>query len=225
MVTPTPHLRSLVLHIALAGVAGLSCTSAYAGESYVSVGVPGVLVGYAYSVNEQLGLRADAGTTGSIKKTDTASGLSFDATAKYNRVGIFGDYYPFSGGFRLTGGLTVNDASLKLKSRFDGVAAVTVNGKTVTPASSDYFNASLKFPSVLPYIGVGWGHQTRPAGLGLVADMGVSIGKAKLRTDTNLVGQYGVVQADVDAKTTELDNAIGKITLLPQASVGLSYRY
>jgi hypothetical protein len=58
-----------------------------------------------------------------------------------------------------------------------------------------------------------------------VADLGVSIGTAKLTTDTNLVGKYGITQADADAKTAEIDQAIGKIKLLPQASLGLNYRF
>lgn len=217
-----PALHTLALAALIGSVVG---TSAWAGESYVSVGLPGVLVGYAHTVNEQLGLRVDAGSTGSFKRQQTSSGVSFDGKAKYDRFGVFADYFPFSGGFRLTGGVTVNKASLQLKSHFDGATSVSVNGKTVTPTTNDYLNASLKFPHVMPYIGVGWGHQSRPAGLGFVADLGVSIGRAKLRTDTNLVGQYGVTQGDVDAKTSELDDDIGKIMFLPQASVGLSYRY
>lgn len=227
MLTPTrtahrPALRAIALAAALGSLAS---TASLAGESYVSVGLPGVLVGYAHSVNAQLGLRADAGTTGSIKRNESASGVSFNGQAKYDRFGLFADYFPFSGGFRLTGGATINRASLALKSQFDGSTSVTVNGKTVTPSASDYFNATLKFPNVMPYIGVGWGHQAGQAGMGLTADLGVSIGRAKLRTNTNLVGQYGITQGDVDAKTTELDKDIGKITFLPQASVGLNYRY
>lgn len=223
--TTTAHRPALRLLALAAAMSGLASTATHAGESYVSVGLPGLLVGYAHSVNERLGLRADAGTTGSIKRNETASGVSFNGQAKYDRFGLFADYFPFSGGFRLTGGATINRASLALKSHFDGTATVTVNGKTVTPAANDYFNATLKFPNVMPYIGVGWGHQARQAGLGFTADLGVSIGRAKLRTDTNLVGQYGITQGDVDAKTTELDENIGKIMFLPQASMGLNYRY
>lgn len=199
--------------------------TAVAGEVYGKVGLPGLVLGYAHSVNQQLGLRVDAGTTGTTNKTRTESGIDFAAQLKYNRLGLFADFFPFSGRFRFTGGLTVNQAQLKLDSRFDGATAVTVNGKTVTPAAGDYFNAELKFPRAMPYIGIGWGHQVRESGLGFAADIGVSIGKAKLKTQTNLVGKYGITQADADAKTAELDDAVGDITLLPQFSVGMNYRF
>jgi hypothetical protein len=207
----------------------LASAPVHAGESYVSVGVPGVLVGYAVTVNDKLGLRADAGTMGNVNRTHTVSGVDFDTKAQYNRFGVFADYFPFSGGFRLTGGLTVNKASLDLKSHFDGSTSVSVNGNSITPAATDYFNGRIKFPTAMPYVGLGWGHQARKAGMGFVADVGVSIGRAKLSTDTNIVGKtynlYTVTQADVDAKTSELDHSVGRITLLPQASLGVSYRY
>lgn len=207
----------------------LGGTGAHAGESYVGVGLPGLLLGYAHSVNAQLGLRTDVGTTGSFKKNGKESGIDYQGTLKYGRVGLFADYFPFSGGFRLTGGVTLNDANLRLKSQFDGNTSVTLNGQTVTPDAGDYLNAKVEFPKVTPYLGLGWGHQARDGGLGVVADVGVSIGRAKLKTDTNIVGKtynsYTVTQADVDNKTQELRDGVGKVKLLPHVALGLSYRY
>jgi hypothetical protein len=124
MCSPAAALAALVL-------CGLPCV-ALAGESYVKVGLPGIVVGHAHSVNDHLGLRVDAGTTGSISRERTESDVPYRARMKYNRVGLFGDYHPFGGRFRLTAGLTVNDASMKLDSRFDGVTQVTINETTIT---------------------------------------------------------------------------------------------
>jgi hypothetical protein len=212
----------------LAGAAALMALNwgpAHASGPYASFGLPGVSGGYAHSVNDKLGLRVEGGTTGSIKKTDTNSGIRFDGTLKYNRVALFADFFPFSGGFRVTGGATINRATTELRSRFSGTSSVTVNGKTVTPASTDYFNADLKYPTVMPYVGIGWGHQAKPTGMGFTADIGVSIGRPKLSVSTNIVGQGGITQDDVDAKTDELYDDIGGINILPSASVGLNYRF
>lgn len=226
--TAVPHLN--VAAAALSGLmVSLAAMSAYAGESYVQVGAPGVVVGYAMTVNEKLGLRADAGTTGSINRTHSISGVGFDTKAKYDRFGLFADYFPFTGRFRLTGGLTLNKAQLDLNSKFDGVSSITINGHDVTPATSDYYNARFNFPTVMPYVGIGWGHQARSAGMGFVADVGVSIGKAKYTPDTNIVGKtynsYTITQTDMDAKTDEINDKIGRLTLLPSASIGVNYRY
>lgn len=203
----------------------LSLAPAHASGPYASFGLPGVSGGYAHSVNEKLGLRAEAGTTGSVDKTDSSAGIRFEGTLKYNRVALLADFFPFSGGFRVTGGVTINRATMELRSRFNGSTQVTVNGKPVTPAATDYLNAELKYPTLMPYIGIGWGHQAKPTGIGFTADIGVSIGRPKLSVDTNLVGQGGITQDDIDIKTDELYEDIGSIKLLPSASVGLNYRF
>jgi hypothetical protein len=217
--------KSIRTPISFALLSAACCTAAQAGESSMSVGAPGLVAGYAYAVNQQMGLRADVGTTGRIKKSDTASGIPFDAKAKYDRIGLFGDFFPFSGGFRITGGVTINRATLELKSRFDGATSVSVNGITVTPTTDDYFNVKMRFPTVMPYIGIGYGHDQRQPGLGLVADIGVSIGRVKLSRETSLIGQYGITDADVDTKLDDVRDKIGNLTVLPSASLGLSYRY
>mgnify|MGYP000358406763 CR=1 FL=1 len=200
---------------------------ALAGESYVKVGLPGIVVGYAHSVNDQLGLRVDAGTTGSISSNRSESDVPYRARLKYNRVGLFGDYRPFGGRFRLTAGLTVNDASLKLDSRFDGATEVTINETTITPSAADYFRAHVKIPRLTPYFGIGWGHQPRETGFGFVADVGVSIGKPKVTVDQNLTDNHPslISQEDVDVETRQLKDKVGKLRVLPHVAVGMSYRY
>jgi hypothetical protein len=202
-------------------------SGALAGESYVKVGLPGVVVGYAHSVNDQLGLRIDAGTTGSISRERTESDVPYRARMKYNRVGLFGDYRPFGGRFRLTAGLTVNDASIKLDSRFDGATEVTINETTITPSAADYFRAHVKIPRLTPYFGIGWGHQPRETGFGFVADLGVSIGKPKVTVEQNLTDNHpGLIsQEDVDTETRQLKDKVGKLRVLPHVAVGMSYRY
>lgn len=227
------HARALAGSALLIGLGLSAMAPALAGQAYAGVGLPGLLVGYAHTVNSQLGLRADAGGSGSFRRDGRESGIDYQGTARYNRLALLADYHPFGGGFRLTGGVTLNDARLRLKSQFDGVATVTLNGQTITPSAGDYLNAEVRFPKLTPYLGLGWGHQERPAGLGFVADLGVSVGTAKLKTDTNIVGKtysngagsYTVTQADVDSKTQDLRDNVGKVKLLPHLAVGLSYRY
>ena len=208
-------------------LAGLSTTPTHAGESYANVGIPGLMLGYAHSVNSQWGLRGDVATLGSVNRNFTESGITYQGTIKAQRLGLFADYFPMQGSFRLTGGLTFNHMRVSLKSQFDGTTSVTLGSQTLTPTAGDYFNAELKFPRVMPYLGVGWGHQAREQGLGFVADLGVMIGKAKVTTTQNVVANHpGVVsQADVDAETQKLRDGVGDIRFVPQLSVGVSYRY
>jgi hypothetical protein len=225
---PTSLPLSSLLALSGFSLACLTCAPAsLAGEVYGSVGLPGVVVGYAHTVNQHLGLRVDAGTTGSFTRSRTESGIPYSVKFKYNRIGLFGDYFPFGGRFRFTTGLTINDTALTLKTRFDGNTSVTFNQTTITPTANDRFDATVKIPRITPYFGLGWGHQAREAGLGFIADVGVSIGRAKLSVHQNLLENYpGILtQNDIDVKTGELRDNVAKVRVLPQASIGISYRY
>lgn len=215
----------LRLRLALIALAALCGTQARAGEAYAVFGFPLATVGYAQPLNSHFGLRADVGATGTFHKDGEESGIDFQGSFTHNRLGFFADLFPFEGRFRFTGGLTVNQTNLKLRSRFDGVTPVTINGKVIVPPSDDYFNVDVTMPKVTPYLGIGWGHQMRASGLGFVADIGASFGRAKLKVDTNVVGQYGITQADVDAETQDLRDNVGKIRVIPQLSLGLSYQF
>ncbi|MFZ4552780.1 MAG: hypothetical protein ACOYNB_13275 [Aquabacterium sp.] len=200
---------------------------AQAGEAYVALGFPIVQVGYAHSVNQQLGLRADFGTSGSFSKDGMEEGIDYKGDLNLHRVGLFADYFPFSGGFRLTGGLTLNKAELKLNSNLVNGRSVAIGDQSYTPDGSEYLNVQVKMPAVMPYVGIGWGHQASEKGWGFVADLGVSVGKATLDYQTNLIAKSGgaITQADIDKEVSQLRDGVGKVTVLPQISLGVSYKF
>ncbi|TXH30618.1 MAG: hypothetical protein E6Q94_09350 [Burkholderiaceae bacterium] len=205
----------------------LSTPLAHAGEAYVAVGFPIVQIGYAQSVNQQLGLRADFGTSGSFSQDGTEEGIDYKGDLNLHRVGLFADYFPFSGGFRLTGGVTINKTELKLKSNLVNGQPVTIGDQPYMPQGDEYLNVQVKMPTVMPYVGIGWGHQAREKGWGFVADLGVSIGKAKLSYQTNFIEKSGgtVTQDDIDKEVSELRDGVGKVRVLPQISLGVSYKF
>jgi hypothetical protein len=220
-----PLLRCAPLLLSTALLSGGLMTSAQAGEAYGAVGFPGVMGGYAQTVNEHLVLRADYATLGRHNKDGEREGINYRGKLKLARVGLFADYFPARGsGFRLTGGLTVNDMSLKLRSNMPAGSTINVGGVNYIATGNEYLNADVKIPKVTPYIGIGWGHHRREPGWGLIADLGVSIGKAKLDVDTNLAS-YGVQQADIDREVRDLRDDVGKVRVVPQLSLGASYRF
>jgi hypothetical protein len=219
-------MRLLTRCLPLLTVAAASWVSgaAHAGSAYGSLGFPGITLGYAQSIDERVTLRGDFATLGSYDKTQNYEGIDYKASGKLSRVGLFADYFPTGSGLRLTGGITLNTAELKLRSDFKNGDVVTVGNMPVAMTSSDFFNVTIDFPKTTPYLGLGWGLRDQDKGWGFVADVGASIGKAKVVVDTNLTNR-GVTQADIDRETQELRDGVGKIKFLPQISLGISYRY
>lgn len=225
----TTRLGSSLFKTAIASLTlGLVATAAHAGEVYTGLGLPGLMLGYAHAINPMFTVRGDYATLGSHEKDQTDSGIAYKAKINLSRFGIFGDYFPFSGGFRLTGGLTSNNQKIELTSSAQAGSTMTVGSRTVLLAPDDRLYVSIKVPSTTPYLGIGWGHQQAEKGLGFVADLGATLGKAKLdvqATGTNLGNRAIVTQADIDQETQELRDGVGKITFIPQISLGLNYRF
>lgn len=194
-----------------------------AGEVYAGIGLPGLMLGYAHPISERFTVRGDFSTLGSLSDTRTEEGIRYDGKAKYDRTGIFADYFVTGGGFRLTAGVTVNSASIDLLARGDG-STINIGGTDYPASPDDQLKVKIKFPGTTPYLGIGYGHQLS-SGMGFVFDLGASFGKAKLSATTSGPNLSQVDQADIDAELAELRDGVGKVKFLPQLSIGFSYRF
>lgn len=208
---------------ALALLALLGCGHTCAGESYGAIGFPGAMGGYAHDVDERVVLRADYARLGSRRVDGAEEGIYYRGHAKFRRIGLFADFFPVGNGLRLTTGLTLNHMKMDLNSDLAG-GTVNVGGVDYVVGQGAYFNVRVRMPRITPYLGIGWGHHRREAGWGLVADIGLSLGKPRLALDTNL-DERGVAQADIARELGQLRDGLGQIRAIPQISVGMSYRY
>lgn len=210
--------------IALLATLAAMSTGIHAQDSYVGVGLPGLLtLGYAYPLSNSVGLRAEYAGGLSVNKDGNQDGVNVTGSFKASRFGAFADWFPMGGAFRLVGGLTIND----IRADFNGVSSgtSTINGTSVNMTGETY-NVKVKFPDTTAYLGIGYGHQKSDAkGLGFYADLGVMVGSFTADTTTSLVGKQGITQADVDAQNQKIRDSLSSLSVLPSASLGLLYRY
>lgn len=199
----------------------LAATSAHSFEMYGKVGLPGVIFGVAQSVHPKLTLRADAATLGSHSDNGTKEGIDYQGELRADRVGLFADWFVASGGFRLTGGVTFNDARIELTGRGNG-GFIQIGDDIYVVGPGESLDVSVRFPRATPYVGIGYGHQPSGTGWGFVFDLGASIGRATVTASTNIPG---VTQADLDRELEELRDSVGKVRAIPQLSVGVNYRF
>jgi hypothetical protein len=168
----------------------------------------------------------DAGTLGTHQANEREEGIDYAVTLKTSRAGVFGDWFPFEGGFRLTGGVTFNNLKFDMLAQGNG-SPITVGGVTFNSAPDDRLNVKVEFPKTTPYLGIGWGHQMG-SGWGFAFDFGASFGKAKV-TETHSGTNFGntavITQADIDRELVELRDGVGKIKAWPLLSIGLNYQF
>ncbi len=212
--------------LVLAALASLS-GAVQAQDVYGGVGLPGLLtLGYAQPMGSNWGLRGEYAGGLDVSKDGNQDGVNVTGTLKANRVGVFADWFPFEGGFRVVGGLTVND----IKASLNGSGGLsTINNKSVN-LTGETFSVNISYPTTTPYIGIGYGHQSsKDKGLGFYADLGVTIGTFSTDVSTSIIGKtFGtntITQADVEAQTKTMRDSIGGLSVLPSISIGLNYRY
>ncbi len=198
---------------------------AQAGEIYSAIGLPGLMLGYSQPLDERLTLRADLGTIGKRSHNGVESGIDYEGKLKVDRVGLFADWFVV-GGFRLTGGVTLNDMHADLDGRGNG-GTITIGNNSYVAGPNDRFNVSIKFPRTTPYIGVGYGHRAAAApGWSFSFDLGASIGKARVTGGASgPLLSNAVAQADVDQELQQVRDGVGSIKAVPQVSLGLGYRF
>ncbi|HYL89620.1 MAG TPA: hypothetical protein VEU32_12755 [Burkholderiales bacterium] len=149
---------------------------------------------------------------GSISRTYSTSGASYDGKIKLNNLNALLDFHPLGPSFRLTGGVIFND------NKYD--ATGTPSG---IPGS---FNASVKGNSAAPYLGVGWG---RVAGMGVnfYADLGAMfMGSPKATINANCSGLSGAqctaLQNQAATEQSALQDKLNSFKIYPVLSIGLT---
>lgn len=218
------RIRAAVCAIVWIACGPLAAGAAQAADPYAALGAPGLVLGLAQSVNEQVSIRADVATSGQHGVNGDQEGIAYRGNVHFSRVGLFADWFA-AGRFRLTGGATVNDGRMRLTAFGDGTP-ITIGDTTYPTTSADRFDAWVKFAAVTPYLGIGWGrHSETVKGLALVADLGASIGRATVtsRAQGPLLGQ--VSDEDLHQETRELRDGVGRVKAIPQATLGLAYRF
>ncbi len=218
-----PRLRARQA-VALTAALALSGASHAAGV-YAGLGVPGVVLGFALPVSSNVTVRTDFSTLGTRTATRVESGISYDARLKADRIGAFVDWFPFSGRFRLTAGMTSNDFKAQLGA-FGAGKVVTIGSNSYSLQATDRFEADIAFPRTTPYLGIGWGHRGSASGFGFHADIGVSIGRPTV--STRVSGNLALaptIAADVAQEEAQLRDALRRIRAVPQITLGADYRF
>lgn len=250
-------MRKSVLSLFAVGLVSTSAMAVYVPDTevYGRLGTSGIGVGGAYALTENVTLRGDFSSFGAIKRNFNHSSINYSAKLKNDKLNLMFDVFPFDNGFRLTSGL----GFLRTGMTGTGVSSSSANqsikigGRTygLTLDSNDTVNASFKYPTVSPYIGLGYGHhikQKKGGEWGFLVDVGVYLGKGKSSVALSQSLNDKLVQAEIDSAELQqqpitraqaqatvnghveqekqrFHNSANKFRFVPMLSVGISYRF
>lgn len=226
-------------------------------QVYGNLGLSGVDVGVGYGVNEHFTVRSDIATMGEINKNFNEDEIAYKAKFKNHKVNFLADYFPSSSsGFRLTTGVGLGRTQLEANgsAKYKQSRSFEFGDRhyNINVDSNDSVYADVKYPSVSPYLGIGFGHNIaqKKSGWGFVADLGVYIGAPKHHisvsnslndklvnaqaildgagvnvTDEQKAAAQVEVNRRIDIEKKKIQDKIGKYRVIPTLSVGVSYTF
>lgn len=147
--------------------------------------------------------------------------IDYNGELRLQSASLMADWYVFRGSFRITPGVFINNNELRGKAR----GSLDI-GENTYEASLD---AVIDWPTVAPYLGIGWGNQFRGGRLTLSADLGVLFTGSpsvslKGRESTGMV-DLSVFEEDLNREVRTLERDLRDAKYFPVATLGLAYRF
>lgn len=208
----------------------------------------------AGAANAQVGITADAGTTGvgahlvvpmetymngrfgaNYFKRDydkTSDGVAYDMKGKLQTIDILFDWYLHEDSpFRVTAGVLYNGNAIDGHAKPNGAGTFTLNGHSYTAADVGSLDAHSTYRKAAPYVGIGWGNALNPAkGWNVGADIGVfyqgnpNVKLASVGCTTSST-VCTTLASDVEAERQKLRDDLNNLKFYPVARVSIGYRF
>jgi hypothetical protein len=163
-----------------------------------------------------------------FSKTKDQSNVTYDASLKLQAFSALIDLFPGNrGSFHFTGGLMTDPAKVTATGKPTASGTFTLNGNSYTTAQVGTLTAEAKYPSVVPYVGLGFGTPAKSGGaIGFLFDLGATIGKATVALNATGAASNPTLAADLQAQAAKTQHDVQKYAkIYPVISFGLAYRF
>jgi len=229
----------------LVSVCVLVLSSAAACPAHASVAVGAELGSAGAGAQATVELIPWLNLRGTIQGLDYSQNFSKDNTPYNSQLnllsyGVLLDAYPLTRGPRVSAGFLGNGNKLDLNANCNQSQGCTANNDVIKGANARFFG-DMKFDSVAPYVGLGWGNAMVGTPFYVSGDLGVMFqGTAKVSLNgsgTASVTNGGVTRQNVNIATdpevqqqlqqeqTRLANQVSGYKYYPVAALTIGWRF
>ena len=203
-------------------------TNADAQEIFIQAGTQGLGIGGAITIMQIAGLHADFNAF-SFHHDFAVSGIRYKDDVDLRQGGLYFDLFPLhASGFRMTAGVRFNDDHLTGTS-VPTNGTYLFEGKQYPALPGEYAVAEARYPTVMPYFGIGYGHHPWAKGFGFIADLGVAYGipEVSYTLSPTLIQRVGPAMSRQIANEglNELRGKVSPCRWYPVVQIGVSYRF
>jgi len=197
----------------------------------LSAGTLGVGVHVATPIDENFQLRINA-NGGSYSDSTTEDGIDYDADLTLANVGLLVDYFPWQDlGFHLSAGAYYNGNKVEATATPSSDGTINVNGVDYSTDQLAHLDAKVDWDKFAPYVGLGWGNDSRTEGWGFSIDLGVLIGEPKTTVTYDVADSVKgtpletAIDTNVQAEKADLDDTLSDYNVYPVVTVGFTYTF
>ncbi|MEM9401541.1 MAG: hypothetical protein AAGA44_03500 [Pseudomonadota bacterium] len=190
----------------------------------VKVGTLGLGIEGTYDLSEKWGLRG-AFNQYDYSYEDDLDGVDYDGDLELSSISLLADFRPFETGFRLSGGVILND------NRIQGVALPAdfydIGDQTYTQAEVGVLSATADFDDVAPYFGIGYDFN-RSSNLRFNVDLGVLVqgsSSVQILSTGGTLSNDPAFQSELDAEAIAYEDDLEDYDLYPVLALGVSYAF
>ncbi|MCF6188429.1 MAG: hypothetical protein L3J49_13280 [Desulfobulbaceae bacterium] len=157
----------------------------------------------------------------------TISDIDYTMEPEFKNGSLLLDWHPFSGSFRLTGGLYFNGNEVNVDGTYR---------RDLLPAEFQQYaglvrvKGTVDFNSIAPYAGLGWNSNHGQKGWGIAFDVGVmfqgspNVSDLYVEAPININGQPEVVRF-LDEQKKAIEDDLDPFQYYPVASLTVSYNF
>lgn len=231
--------RKVQLLLGLLGpsLAFIAPTTSADSTGALSLGTTGVGLEWMYSLHETLNVRVVAQYGGyefDYEETD----IDYNGDYESINFGAILDWRPFSGGFRISGGLVATNFGAELDATSRG-QEIDLGENTYISSDGVTLSGEAEFNDVAPYLSIGWSSNLKKDGLYFGGEAGVMyVGSARLgygatgcvslvNNPANCidVNSFSEFQDDLEQERQDIENDLEDFSLWPILSFSIGYRF
>lgn len=156
----------------------------------------------------------------------TINDVDYDADATLTSFGTLVDYHPFQGGFRLSGGIRFNFNKADLTGVLNN--DVTIGDQDFAASDVGTLDGDVKFRTLAPYLGLGYGASLLEGALTIGFDLGVMYqGRADVDLDADGGALEGnaVLEDNLALEEDDIEDDLEDFVLYPVVGLALIYRF
>jgi hypothetical protein len=190
-------------------------------------GTLGVGIEFSFPVSENFSLRINANGL-SYDETEQSDDIEYTGTLQLSNIGLLGDYYPTDSSFRLTAGAYINNNQFEGRALPSSLIPIDLGNVSYGINDIGHLDTVVTFQPISPYIGIGFGNDTREKGWGFTLDIGAMYhGAPTAEVTADIKNQYlrPIIERELKEEKIDLEAKLADVQFFPVVMVGVNYTF